>query len=191
MLDKARKLSIVDPTSCGFAKVFSYHLFTEKPNSNKKRTENSKEYSSRILCDQYARFVSQFQHFQPNIYYTKFKSNFRKITKNLQYLGKNFPEKKETILTTFSSYNWHKLKEKQKYHSLFDCQAYHKSANLKSALSMFTNQSNKCKVKAKNKGLFDNVKQAKEVLGIPNPKSTAYTIKENIELQMEETCFER
>ena len=34
-------------------------------------------------------------------------------------------------------------------------------------------------------------KQAKETLDIPNPKSIACTIKENIELQMEEICFER
>ena len=106
MLDKARKMSIVDPSSCGFAKVFSYHLFTEKPNSKKKPTENSKEYSSRILRDQYARFLSQFQYFEPSIDYTKFKSNFQKITKNLQYLGKKFPEKKKTILSTFSWNNW-------------------------------------------------------------------------------------
>ena len=100
---------------------------------------------------------------------------------------------------------------------MFDCQACQKSENLKSALSMFTNQSSKYKVKAKNKGLFDIVKlkeqtkdilndlnkeycekykttftkQAKEILGIAIPKSIAHTIKENIELQMEETCFER
>ena len=34
-------------------------------------------------------------------------------------------------------------------------------------------------------------KQAKEIPDIPNPKSIPYTIKENIELQMEEICFER
>lgn len=72
---------------------------------------------------------------------------------------------------------------------------------------MFTNQSSKYKVKAKNKGLFDNVKlkeqtkdilndlnkeyckkykttftkQAKEILGIPIPKLIVHTIKENTE----------
>ena len=63
--------------------------------------------------------------------------------------------------------NWHKSKEKQKCHSLFDCQACHKSANLKSVLSIFTNLHNKYEVKAKNKGLFDNVKlneQANDIL---------------------------
>ena len=149
VLDNARKMSIVDPTSCGFGKVFSYHLFTEKPNSKKKPTENFKEHSSRILRDQYARFVSQFYYFQPGIDFTKFKSNFRKITKNLQSLGEKNSRKKKTILTTFSSDNWQKLKEQQKCHSLFDCQACQKSANLKSALSMFTNQSSKYKFKAK------------------------------------------
>ena len=189
----------------------------EKPNSKRKPTENSKEYISRILRDQYARFVSQFQYFQPSIDYLKFKSNFRLITKNLQYLGKKFLEKTKTILTTFSLDDWHKLKEKQNCHSLLVCQACHKSTNLKSALSVLTNLSSKYKVKAKNKGLFDNVKlkeqtneilndlnkdyrkkykttftkQAKEILGIPNPKPIAHTIKENIELQMEETFYER
>ena len=42
VLDAARKMSIVYPTSSGFAKVFSYHLITEKPNSKKILTENSK-----------------------------------------------------------------------------------------------------------------------------------------------------
>ena len=154
--------------------IFSYHLFTEKPNSKKKPTENSKEYSSRVLRDQYARFVSQFQYFQPSIDYIKFKSNFRKITKNLQYLGEKFPEKEKTILTTFSLDNWHKLKEKQKCHSLFDCQACHKSANLKSALSIFTNLRNKYEVKAKNKGLFDNVKLKEQANDILNDLNKDY-----------------
>ena len=34
-------------------------------------------------------------------------------------------------------------------------------------------------------------KQAKEILNNPNPNSIACTIKENIELQMEEICFEK
>ena len=35
MLDTAsvQQISVVYPTSCGFVKVFSYHLFTEKPNN--------------------------------------------------------------------------------------------------------------------------------------------------------------
>ena len=35
------------------------------------------------------------------------------------------------------------------------------------------------------------IKQAKEILDIPNPISIAYTIKKNIELQTEEICFDR
>ena len=82
---------------------------------------------------------------------------------------------------------------------------------------MLTYQGNKYKVKAKNKGLFSDVKlkeqtsdilndlnkeyrekykttfkkQANKILGIPNPKSIARAIKENIELQLEKTYFER
>ena len=47
MLDTARKKSIVYPPIYGFAKVFSY-LFTEKPYSIKKPTENFKLFRSRI-----------------------------------------------------------------------------------------------------------------------------------------------
>ena len=39
MPDKSRKILIVDPSSCGFAKGFSYLFFTEKPNSKKKATK--------------------------------------------------------------------------------------------------------------------------------------------------------
>ena len=34
-------------------------------------------------------------------------------------------------------------------------------------------------------------KHAKEILGVPNPKSIACIIKKNVESQMEEMCFER
>ena len=53
MLDTVRKLSIVYPTSCGFAKVFRYHLFTEKPKSKKKPAENSKQFSSVISMEDF------------------------------------------------------------------------------------------------------------------------------------------
>ena len=69
-------MSIVYPTSHRFVKNFSHHFYTEKPNSKKKPTENSKQYSNRILCGQYARFISQFQLFQPFDDRTEFKFNF-------------------------------------------------------------------------------------------------------------------
>ena len=106
-------MSIVDLTSCGFAKVFSYLLFTEIHSSKKKPAENYKEYESRLLRDQYERFLSQFQDYPKTVDYTKFKSNFRNIVKNLQTLGKKYPKKKRTILATFSSDNWDKLNEKK------------------------------------------------------------------------------
>ena len=77
-------MSIVDPTNCGFAKVFSYLLLTERHSSKKKSAENCKEYESRILHDQYERFLSQFQDYSKTVDYTKFKSNFRNIVKNVQ-----------------------------------------------------------------------------------------------------------
>ena len=90
-------MSIVDPMSCGFAKGFSYLLFTERHSSKKKPGENCKEYESRLLCDQYEWFLSQFQDYPKTIDYAKFKSNFWNVVKNLQTLGKKCPEKKKEL----------------------------------------------------------------------------------------------
>ena len=106
-------MSIVDPTSCGFAKVFSYLLFTERNSLKKKPAENCKGYESRILRDQYEKFLSQFQDCPKTVDYTKFKSNFGNIVKNLQTLGKKYPEKQRPTLASFSSDNWDKLNEKK------------------------------------------------------------------------------
>ena len=145
-----------------------------------------------------------------------FKFNFRKTVNEICSFWGKLPQKKKTSLTRFLSDSSHNLKGKQIHNSLFDCQACYKSATRKSVLSLFTNLSNKYKVKAKTSGLFYNVKlkkqtvhilhdsnkeyckickttfskQGKEILGIPNPELIACTIKENIELQTEDTCFE-
>ena len=63
------EISIVCLTSCGFLKVFSFHLFTEKP----------KQYSSRILRDQKKSFVAQCFHFQRSDYYASLSSTFERL----------------------------------------------------------------------------------------------------------------
>ena len=70
------------------------------------------------------------------LYLTKFKFSFRKTVRKI--FSERFPKKKKTILTRFSSDNRSRLKLKQDYNSLFDCQACYKSATLKSDLSLFT-----------------------------------------------------
>ena len=49
--------------------------------------------------------------FLKTVDYTKIKSNLWHVVKNLQTLGKKYPEKK--ILATLLSDNWHKLNERK------------------------------------------------------------------------------
>ena len=101
------------------------------------------------------RDLSQFQDFPKTVDYTKFKSNFRNIVKNLQTLGNKYPEKKRTILATCSSDNYDKLNEKKSSHSLFDCEDCFRSASLENVLSILKSVSNSRKLKTKKNGLVD------------------------------------
>ena len=103
------------------------------------------------------RDLSQFQDFPKTVDYTKFKSNFRNIVKNLQTLGNKYPEKKRTILATCSSDNYDKLNEKKSSHSLFDCQDCFRSASLENVLSILKSVSNSRKLKTKKNGLVDSM----------------------------------
>ena len=103
------------------------------------------------------RDLSQFQDFPKTVDYTKFKSNFRNIVKNLQTLGNKCPEKKRTILATCSSDNYDKLNEKKSSHSLFDCQDCFRSASLENVLSILKSVSNSRKLKTKKNGLVDSM----------------------------------
>ena len=138
---------IVDPTNCEFAKMFSYLLFTERHSLKKRPAENCEEYKSCIARDQYERFLSQFKDYPKTVDCTKFKSNFRNMVKNIQTLSKEYPEKKTTLLTTFTSVNWDKLNQKKSSHSLFDYQVCLRSSSLNNVLSMFKSVSNLHKAK--------------------------------------------
>ena len=88
-------MSIVDPTSCGFAKVFSYLLFTERYSSKKNPAENCKEYESRILRDHYERFLSQFEIIRKSSMTQSLNQIFETLPKILKPWVKSIREKKE------------------------------------------------------------------------------------------------
>ena len=50
-------MSIIDPLSCGFAKVFCYQMFTDRTRTN--RSNNAKHHQSKILREQFDSFKSQ------------------------------------------------------------------------------------------------------------------------------------
>ena len=131
-------------------------------------------------------------------------------------MGKKYPEKRRTILATFSSDSWDKLNEKKSSHSLFDFQGCLKSTNLRNVFSLFKSVSNSHKLKAKKNGLVDPMalkdrttdilnnlnkeycvkykttftKEVKKILHIRDPRKIASSIKEDVELELQETYFQ-
>ena len=63
-------MSIVDPRSCGFAKVSCFNIFTKMKNSSRERMGNPKHNQSQVLKERYQLFLEQFMIFslQPEKY---------------------------------------------------------------------------------------------------------------------------
>ena len=95
-------MSIIDPITCGFAKIYCYNTFT---NTNitvtKQEDENEKEFKSRILHQRFEEFCKTFAVVATKIEYDQLKK-FNNIVKNVQDLGKSFPNKKKHLLDIFS-----------------------------------------------------------------------------------------
>ena len=116
-------MSIIDPLTYGFVKVFCYNLFTQTKNNVSQTTENPKHNESVILKENYDSFLRTFPRENHGIVeYRTFVNNFKKIVTNMQSLGKKFPQKKKHLLEVFSTKNWHNLNERKTPHKIFDCQ---------------------------------------------------------------------
>ena len=94
---------ILDPLTCGFAKVFMYELFTNrfgipqtgnwKENANKRRFEK--------FCLRYKDTDTSF--------YKSFVDKGPGIIERIQLLGKNSKTAKAGVLKCFSTESWEKL----------------------------------------------------------------------------------
>ena len=84
-------MPIIDPLSCGFAKVFCYQMFTDRTRTNP--GNNAKHQQSEILREQFDSFRSQFTSDRFNVTYSQFKDNFRRIINPIQSLGKKYHRK--------------------------------------------------------------------------------------------------
>ena len=92
-------MSIIDPLTCGFVKVFCYNLFTQTKNNISHTKRNPKHNQSVILKKKYDSFLKTFPRETHGIVkYRTFVNNFKKIVTNTQSLGKNFPQKKKNLL---------------------------------------------------------------------------------------------
>ena len=209
-------MSIIDPSTCGFVKIFCYRVFTDKNLIKRNPSENMNCYKSRVLHYQYNAFQSTFCE-SSLISYDKFRENFQHIVHNIQTLGKKYPEKKRHVMDIFSLKNWVDLKERKFEHSIFDCSGCLRNESWKDALAMFPVRGFLQQAKAKRLGLVERnvlqdktkailnelnqnyrknyrttfTKQVKEVLEMPKPREIAKSIKTDIENQWAETCVER
>ena len=152
-------MSILDPSTCGFAEIALFNIFLEKQDK-RNTSESLKNYKGRVFSNQLCKFKEYFAHSENfTIEYKKFTDNFPKIVPIIKNLAKTKSDKtkKEDVLKTFSKENW-KKSEKEK-HSLFQCKGCLSDHELQSGLSKFPVKSKLLKKKAKELGLID-----KEVL---------------------------
>ena len=206
---------MIDLLSCGFAEVFCYQMFTDRTQTN--RSNNAKHQQSEILREQCDSFKSQFISDTFNVTYSQFKDNFRRIINPIQSLRKKYPSKKRELLEIFSRKKWTNIKVSKTKHSLENCTSCSNDKILRSTLAIIPIKNNKYKQKAKkntlvktavlpekNEEIINNfnqdyrknyrttfTKQFKETLDLPDVKSIAKSVKENIEDIWEETCVER
>ena len=78
-------MSLIDPLSCGFAKVICYQMFTDRTPKN--CGSNAKHQQRELLRPQFDSFQSQFISDIFNVSYSQFKDNFWQIIYPIQSLG--------------------------------------------------------------------------------------------------------
>ena len=146
-------MSIIDPSTCGFVKVFCYNLFTQTKNNTCHIPENPKHNQSVILKETCYSFLNLPDPRETHgiVEYRTFVNNFKKTVTIMQSLGKKFPQKKKHLLEVFSTDNWHHLNDRKALHKIFDCQAYLKSCKWKDALAVFPTKNTNNKNESKRK----------------------------------------
>ena len=145
-------MSIIDPLTCGFVKVFCYNLFTQTKNNTSHTPGNPKHNQSVILKEKYDSFLKTFSRGTHGIVeYRTFDNNFKKIVTNMQSLEKKFLQKKKHLLGVFSTENWHNLNDRKTPHEMFDCQPCLKSCKWKDALAVFPTKKSKQQNESKTK----------------------------------------
>ena len=117
-------MSILDPLTCGFVKVFCEEdLFAQTKNNTSQTPGNPKHNQNVVvLKGKYDSFLKTFPRERHGIVeYRTFVNNFKKIVTDMQSLGKKFPQKKKHLLEVFSTENWHNLNDRITPHKIFVC----------------------------------------------------------------------
>ena len=139
--------SILDPMSCGFAKLRCYHIFTSK------KIKSLEGLSP--LEVKHKEFNSSFNELESFRVNQRVFRSFDRIVKNLQKLGKVNKAGKADVINFFSLQRWTTLTaDQKKEHSVFNCKGCTENLVYKSKLALFKNVANPFKAKAFN-NLFE------------------------------------
>lgn len=132
-------MSIIDPLTCGFAKVAAYEVVNIK-SLQPFQYEPSMTFQSRLLQQQIRQYELIF-HDTINLFKVSFdthRRNFPTIKEQLTSIGKRKSDIKKQILDKFSSKQWALLDHEEKLkHSFSNCKGCTQNLELCSVLKFF------------------------------------------------------
>nr|XP_047140640.1 uncharacterized protein LOC124815862 [Hydra vulgaris] len=147
------ELSIVDPLTCGFAKVAVYIALTEKHKIKHLVNENYKVFRSRVLNHQYKTYIEKNPIFHFD--YEQIKKKGPVIINHIKNLkGSRSKLYLKDILLTFSKERFNNLGSSKMLHSLFNCQGCITNKRLKKVLEKFPVKCKRFKYKAEKRGMY-------------------------------------
>ena len=147
-------MSILDPLTCGFAKVVTFEHLTRNAikNQNMAPTKNAKGSNLKETYEKLQLFFG-IDYFKIN--YTTFRNKYPSIVDQIRSIGKRNPDVKEHVLNTFSKSEWSLLSgELKSRHSLENCDGCLEKEIYRSALAQFPIRSLWLQKKAEKAGLF-------------------------------------
>ena len=130
-------MSIVSPTSCGFAKVAAFNLVNKQNESANDGFQHSRNEDVRHRFEEFKKqFIGHNENF--NVQYRTFHTFLPKILGTFKSLQKRRSVDKVTVLDVFSKKEWNKLaSDKKVEHKLFDCGGCMNNPKLKETLACF------------------------------------------------------
>ena len=148
-------MSLIDPLSCGFAKVAAFNILSTKLDLPRDEGEKSNEYKGKVLKVKYSQYITYFNEIDTfTVEYRQFGQSFKQIIPNIKGLEKRYRHKKQEILT-FSKNEWDSLSyEVKKRHSLTDCDGCMKNLVYRKTLAKFPVNDKRLQQKATKNGLY-------------------------------------
>ena len=123
--------SILDLSSCGYARGVLFELFTSNLGIDRVIGEPQVHYISRIHTHRFNYFKKLFGN-SFEVPYKQFVSKFQKVVERIDLWGKRYADSKKAYLTKYNTDQWGKLSHEKKLgHTLFDCPSCKADQDLK------------------------------------------------------------